>query len=79
MTDETVGIRETGLDIFRFQPGVAAEDRIGGVSGSQHAKHMFDGQATTSDNGLTTENLRIHGDSLEKELLIHSGPRVGPS
>jgi hypothetical protein len=32
---------------------------------------MFDGQSMTSDDGLSTEDLRIEGDSIDELFVIH--------
>ncbi len=71
MADESVGIGKTGLDILTLQSRIATEDRSLRVTGRQHAKDMHNGEAATSDNRLPTENLRVHRDAFEKELLVH--------
>jgi hypothetical protein len=32
---------------------------------------MFDGQSMTSDDGLSTEDLRIEGDSIDELFVFH--------
>jgi hypothetical protein len=54
------------------------KDRVRRVARSQHAKDMFDGETATPDNGLPTENLRVHRNAFEKELLIHGSTSHKP-
>jgi hypothetical protein len=72
VTDETVSISEASLDILWFQPRIAPEEGLVRITGGQHAKNMFHSKPATSNDRLPTENLRVHRDAFEKELLIHS-------
>ena len=76
MADEPMGIGEAGLNVLAFQPRITMKNRVRHITGSQHAKHMLDSEPATSDNRLPTENLLVHRDSLEKELLINGRPHM---
>jgi hypothetical protein len=68
---QTRRIDEAGLDVFRLKPWIAYENSGWIISSRKHVEHMFDGQSMTSDDGLSTEDLRITGDSVNKLLVFH--------
>jgi nucleoside-triphosphatase THEP1 len=53
MLHKSVGISETGKNVFPFKPGVAFQDCLHGISRSHHAQNMFDSQSVTLPEGLT--------------------------
>ncbi len=71
MTDEPVGIGQAGLDIRWFQPRISLKNGFRRITGRQHAKDMFDRQPASTDNRLAAKNVRIHRDSLEKNVFVY--------
>ncbi len=59
------------MDVFRLKPWIAHEDCGRVISRGEHIEHMLDSQSMTSNDGLSTEDLRIAGDSFNKLLVFH--------
>ncbi len=82
MRDELVSVREACLDVFRFEPRITGEDRVGCVAGGQHPKHVLDGQPMAANDWLSGEDRRIHCDPRQECLLVHAESidpsRLGP-
>jgi hypothetical protein len=66
--EHSAGIAETGLDIFKADAGIIAKDFIGAPALGKEVDDEFNSKASTSDDGLTNQDIWIEGDA---SLLIH--------
>jgi hypothetical protein len=76
MTDKPPSVHETGLHVFTLQPGVLPKQFVGRVPGGQHAEHMFDGEAVTSDGRLAAKDGGVGGDAYKQRVFLSSRHRV---
>ena len=73
MAGEKRGVNKAGLYVRSFQPRIPAENRRLVIAGSQHVEDMLDGKAVTTDDGFTSKDFRIKGDSSNELFLFHQG------
>jgi hypothetical protein len=66
-----MGVSKTGQHVFAFQPGVTLQQRRDVVTGGQHAEYMLHGEATSSDDGLTTVNGGVDGNPFQQSVFMH--------
>jgi len=52
MSDETMGVLQTGADVVTLEPGITFKDRFRGVTGRKHLEDVLDVQASPADDGL---------------------------
>jgi len=62
----------TSLNVFFFQPWKPFEDGFRIVTGRKVIQHMFHGQTFAPNNGISTIDIRIRGDSIEQRI-VHEG------
>ena len=61
VTDQPTGVREAGVDVVTFEPGVALQQGLERVACRQHAEDMLYRQPSIPDDGLATENIGVRG------------------
>lgn len=66
MADEASRVNEASLNIFFFEPRVAAQKSLRQIARRQHAENVFHSQPTAANDWLAPENLRIVRDSLQQ-------------
>ena len=71
--DQPMGINQTGLNVGYLQPWVSFKNRFRSIARREHAQDMFDCEPTTSNNGLATEDVGIHGDPFQQFRFIRHG------
>ncbi len=62
MSNKHTGIDKASLNIFRFKPWVAFEDRFKAVARGKHPKDVFNGKPPPSYNRFPTEYPGVHRD-----------------
>ena len=63
--NRTVGKKKARLDVFRLQNRVFLEYRLCGVACRKHSQNVFHRDAHVANDGLTTKDIRAHGNTLE--------------
>ena len=62
MTDHSSRIDQACLDIFLFQPGITFKNGFRRISSSKHSEDIFNRNATSPDDRLPAEDLRVYSD-----------------
>lgn len=57
---------EAGSDVLRFEERVLFEHCLRSVAGGEHCEHVLYGDAQVTDNRLSAEDIRPHGDARQK-------------
>ncbi len=68
-----MSVNEAGLNILTFQPWIALKDRVRCVTCRQHTEDVLDGESSTSDNWLATEDARVDRNAFQKGVFIRLG------
>ena len=71
MSNNPVCIEKTCLNIFRLQPRIPFQKRLGCIPCSKHAQYMLNSETASPNNWLATKNFWIDCNSIEKFLFIH--------
>jgi hypothetical protein len=64
----STGVAQAGLDVFNADTGIIAKDFVGAPALGKEINDEFNSEASTSDDGLTNQDIWVKGDA---SLLIH--------
>jgi hypothetical protein len=70
--DQPLCVDQTGAEIGFLEPRIPASEIVERVASSQHPEHVLNSKSVPTDDGFSTEDLRIDHNSPEKLVLVQS-------